>query len=147
MAVNAMRSKLVSMIETQQVTDAQTVTANLDTRGASWATIFVHFSAEETTDATAASYSILSSDTTVVTEFVTLQAIQTFAQTGTGKLIRLEVDCKKNKRYLRLSLKTGTGAGSNNQLGAFALLSRQASEPASTTDLINDTTDYFVHQL
>ena len=147
MTVHSQRDKAVLMVDAQLVTDAQTVTANLDTRGAAWATIFVNFSAEEGTDATAASYSILTCDTTVASDFVTLQAIQTFAQTATGKLVQLEVDCRKHKRYLRLSLKTGTATGSNSWISAIGLLSRQAIDPENTSDMVSDTTDYYVHVL
>lgn len=125
------------MIRSQQITDANTVTANLDTRGADYATIRLNLGTEEGTDATPIVVSLLEDDTTVVTNFSTITA-DLAPSLVTGQEVRYEIDLKGRQRYLRLSVTSGTGTGSNLDFGAIATLYKSQEDPASTTAMGDD---------
>jgi hypothetical protein len=128
--------KTVVMLPSQAMTDGATVTANLDTKGASYVVIQVNVSSEEGTDATNATCSLLHADTTDVSNFATV-----------ATNLSLDLLTAKNntyagrptKRYLRLAFTAGTGTGSNASVGAVAQLLRLGKGPTNTTDMVNAT--------
>lgn len=128
--------KTIVAIPTQAMTDGATVTANIDCLGASYAVIQVNVSSEEGTDATNATCSLLTADTTDVSNFATV-----------ATNLSLDLLTAKNntycgrptKRYLRIAFTAGTGTGSNCSVGAVAQLLRLSKGPASTTDMLNAT--------
>ena len=62
------------LVAPQAMTNSATVTANLDTLGASYATIRIALASEINTNAIGPTLSLLSSDDTVVTNFATVVA-------------------------------------------------------------------------
>ena len=140
MSQMSQKGKDFVLLASQEVTDGATVTANLDTKGADYAVIRLNLGAEETTDATTTSISLLSSDDTVVTNFATITADQTPGLENAHEL-RYEVDLKGHKRYLRLSFTAGTGTGSNALVGATGTLYRQSETNATAVADLNDSTN------
>ena len=134
------RIKSEVMLASQLVTDGATVTANLDCRGADYARIIVNLGAEETTNATTVTLSLLESDDTVVTNFATVTANATPGLENAHQRV-YHVDMRNRKRYLRLSFTAGTGTGSNAYVGAVADLYLQDEAPASTSDMVASTND------
>jgi hypothetical protein len=126
-------------LASQLVTDGATVTANVDMRGYNAATILVNLSIEETTHAANSTLSLLSCDTTVVTNFATVVANKSLDLTA-AKQHRYEVDNLGGKRYLRLSFTAGTTTGGNVMVGAIVLKAR-GDGPASTTAMVASTND------
>ena len=121
-------------------TDSATATlaGNLDCRDADYATIIVNADVELTTDAEPITVSLLQSDDTVVTNFATVVADVDLSLVSAAQQI-YHVDMKGKKRYLRIKLTPGTVATDD----AFAMevtgiLSRMHSEPASTSDGVNN---------
>lgn len=114
-------------------------TANFDSLDgsgikANWATIRLYFRAEVNTSAVGPVISILESNDTVVTNFATIVADRTNEDLTAARLVRYEVDMRKRKRYLRVSLTPGTN--STNDLVTYTVLgtlSRVAQEPANET--------------
>lgn len=122
------------MLSPQGITDGATVTANLDCRGADYATLRLPFAAEESTHAADTTVSLLESDDTVVTNFATITADVALDLTN-AKELRYEVDLLARKRYLRLSVTAGTVTGGNITCAAVATLSRNDESPGSTTEM------------
>ena len=120
------------------ITDAATSTANFDCIGADHATVRINFAAEETTDAGTVLVSLLGSDDTIVTNFATITADQSVANTSATEL-RYEVDLIGQKRYLRLSVTAGAGTGSDLTFSSIGTLTRNDVSPANTTEMGDDT--------
>ena len=119
------------------MTNTETQTANLDTRGAAYASIAISLGAEINTNAVGPVISLLESDTTVVTSFATFDSNfeRSAEDITTGKVVLYPVNCKPRKRYLRLSVTTATATNDNVSLAALGILSRQAIEPTGTADM------------
>jgi hypothetical protein len=84
-------------------------TANLDTAGATYATIRVNVGAEANTNSTNVAIQLSESDDTVVTNFATFNA--TFNRTvdnTAGAIATNHVDLDGRKRYLRLTITPDT---------------------------------------
>jgi hypothetical protein len=123
----------------QGITDAATATARWDTRGGDHATIRIAFAIEEGTDATDLTIvSLLESDDTIVTNFATITANITVGSLAATKEVRYEVDLKGRKRWLRLTVSSGTASDNNISFAAIGTLTRNAIEPASTTAMGDD---------
>ncbi len=84
-------------------------TANLDCKGADYATIVCNIGVELNTNATGVSVSLLESDDTTATNFATFNAAsqQTIDNTAATNYV-LHVDLKGRKRYLRIALTPDT---------------------------------------
>lgn len=141
--IQATRVKHHVLLASQTVTDGATVTANLDMKGADYATIIINLGTEETTDATTAVISVLSSDDTVVSNFATIVANRSEATVDPHQVV-YNIDTKTAKRYLRLSFTAGTGTGSNQLISANAITSRLGQEPSATSDMVASTNDAVV---
>lgn len=122
-------------------TNSATRTANLDTRGAAYATIRMAFASEINTNAVGPTLALTESDDTVVTNFATFNAdFARSAEDITGaKQIVYRTDLRGRKRYLRLAVTTATATNDNVTMGAVATLSRNAIEPASEASQAVDT--------
>ena len=138
MTIEAQTGVDTVLITPQSVTDGATVTANLDCRDGAYASIRVNCSAEEGTNATNASLSVLESDDTVVTNFATVVANRSEDLT-TAHEVRCEVDMKTRKRYLRLSVTSGTG--SNATFGAIGTVWRNVRGATSAAAMNASTND------
>jgi hypothetical protein len=126
------------MIASQAMTNTQTVTANLDTKGSGHATIRMNLGIEKNTNAVGPTISLLESDDTVVTNFATVVADRTTEDLTAAKEIRWEIDTRKRKRYLRLSVTTATATNDDIVVGAIASLSRNDTDPNTTTEQGDD---------
>lgn len=120
------------------MTNSQTVTANLDCRGAGHATIRLLLSQELNTNAVGPTISLSESDDTVVTNFATVTADRSAEDLTAKKEVRYEIDLRKRKRYLRLSITTGTATNDNVAAAAVASLSRNQEDPDTTTEMGDD---------
>ena len=113
------------VIAPQAMTNSATVTANLDTLGASYATIRVALASEINTNAAGPTLSLLESDDTVVTNFATITANRTAEDITDAASVSYGVDLRGRKRYLRLSVTTATTTNDNVTLSAVGTLGRQ----------------------
>ena len=126
-----------ALVAPQTAATNVTTTANLDTLGADYAIIRIHFAAEANTNATGPKTSLLSSDDTVVTNFATVVADQVAIDITAQSLVRYDVDLKGRKRYLRLAVTGGTnGTNDNITFAANASLWKDA-HPAALSELAN----------
>jgi len=128
---NIVHSQLVAA---RAVTNNATVTANLDTNGADYATIFVNISSELNTNAVGPTISLLESDDTTASNFATVTANIT-GDAVAAKPIVYGVDLRGRKRYLRLSISSATATNDHFTASADAVLSRVKVAPAGTTGL------------
>lgn len=144
------RSQLATdtlLLSPQTVTAAATAAANLDTKGAAYATIRVGLSniAQATiASADGVTVSLLHSDDTNATTFATIVANRTGIKFG--REVRYEVDLKGLKRYLRLAVTPGTSGATNDHVTAcaFATLSIKEDARTSTSAMIAGTNDAVV---
>lgn len=113
------------MIAPQAMTNSATVTANLDTLGASYATIRIALASEINTNAIGPTLSLLSSDDTVASNFATVTADRSAEDITDAASVSYGVDLRGGKRYLRLSLTTETTTNDNVTASAVATLGRQ----------------------
>jgi len=131
----ARRGKDELMLAPQAMTNSATVTANLDTKGSGHATIRIALAAEINTNAVGPTIALSESDDTVVTNFGTVVATRTAEAIVAAKEVRYEVDIKGRKRYLRLSVTTGTTTNDNVTVSVIATKTRNSEDPNSTTDM------------
>lgn len=127
------------LLAPQSVTNGATATARLDTNGANYATIRLSFAAELNTNAVGPTVSLLSNDTTVVTNFATVVADQSAIDLTAAKELRYEVDLRGGKRYLRLTVTPATATNDTVTVCAIATLTRNEADPESTTEMGDDT--------
>lgn len=133
--INAQKTKKDVLIAAQAMTSAATVTANLDTLGAGYASIDINFGAELNTNGVGPTLSLLECDTTVATNFATITADLSAVTVTAEKLVRYDVDLRGRKRYLRLSVTTAGATNDDITLAANSTLSRLGEAPSSTTDM------------
>ena len=131
------RERLVNdslLISPRSQTNTQTNTANLDTKGASYATIRVAFASELNTNAVGPTLVLSHSDDTVVTNFATLDT-QTGLDLTAAREVHYGVDLRGKKRYLRLAVTTATATNDNVTFVAVATLSDLENSPNGTTSV------------
>ncbi len=142
----AMADKL--LLNNLGCTNGFTTTANVDTLGADYVTIRVALALGNTaTIASANGVTIKLQETDVATG--TTSAITAFADKTGIKLpqeVRYEVDCRARKRFLQLTLTSGTAGVTNENVTAtvFSTLSRMEKSPSSTADMVTGTNDQAV---
>ena len=135
------RERLVNdslLISPRSQTNTQTNTANLDTKGASYATIRVAFASELNTNAVGPTLVLSHSDDTVVTNFATLDT-QTGVDLTAAREVHYGVDLRGKKRYLRLAVTTATATNDNVTFAALATLSDLENSPNGTTSVADTT--------
>jgi hypothetical protein len=120
------------LISPRSMTNSATTTANLDTKGANYATIRVAFASEINTNAVGPTLVLSESDDTVVTNFSTLSTRSAEDLTAAREL-HYGVDLRGRKRYLRLAVTTATTTNDNVTLSAIATLSDLQNAPSGTT--------------
>jgi len=126
------------VIDNQAMTSSATVTANLDTSGSSYVTIRILLSKELNTNGVGPTISLLGSDDTVVTNFATIVADKAAVTLVAAKEVRYEIDMRGKKRYLRLSISTGTATNDNISVGAVASKTMNHEDPNTTTEMGDD---------
>lgn len=127
-------------------TNSATRTANLDCRGAHYATIRMTFASEINTNAVGPAIVLRESDDTTASNFATFNSdfSRSTEDITAAKQIVFKVDLRGRKRYLRLSVTTDTTTNDNVTMGAIATLSRKSIEPASEANMAGDTNSVVV---
>lgn len=144
MTINAQKGQDTLLIAPRAMTNTATASANFDTIGAEYATIRIALSSEVNTNAIGPVISLLTDDTTVVTNFATITADRTAEDITNAKHVTYHVDLKQQQRYLRLTIDTGTTTNDDVTVSAVGTLTRMHQEPASTTDMRGSTNDAVV---
>ena len=144
--IHAQNQKLEVMLAPQAVSNGATATANLDVKGADYATIILSFAAEKNTNAVGPALSLLESDDTTATNFATFDSNFTRATEDLteSKQVVYHVDTRARKRYLRLSVTPATSTNDTLTICAEALVARLSEDPASTSDMVASTNDKVV---
>jgi hypothetical protein len=133
--INAQRGTDAILLAPQAMTNSATVTANLDTIGANYASIRIPLASEINDNAVGPTLSLLQSDDTVVTNFATITANRTAEDIAAAKVVTYHVDLRGRKRYLRLSVSTGTTTNDDATIAAVSTLTRQTEEPSSASEM------------
>lgn len=120
------------LISPRAMTNSATTTANLDTKGANYATIRVAFASELNTNAVGPTLVLSESDDTVVSNFATLDTQAAVDLTAARELL-YGVDLRGRKRYLRIAVSTATATNDNVTVAAVATLSDLQDAPNGTT--------------
>lgn len=136
------------LISPAGVTHGNTATANLDTKGYSYATIRVALSNIVTTGVASAdgvTVRLAESDVTHATSFATVVADRSGIKFG--REIRYDVDLKGRKRYLRTSVIPGTSGVTNEPVTACAFGTLHVREDVVTasSQLVAGTNDAVVN--
>lgn len=120
------------LISPRSMTNSATTTANLDTKGANYATIRVAFASELNTNAVGPTLVLSESDDTVVSNFATLDT-QSAVDLTAARELHYGVDLRGRKRYLRIAVSTATATNDNVTVAAVATLSNLQDAPNGTT--------------
>ncbi len=134
--VEALSGRDVLMIAPASLSNGATNTANLDTKDADWVTIRIGFAARLNTNAVGPTISLLESDDTTPSNFATIVANRTAEDTSAAKELRYDVDTRRRKRYLRLSISSATATNDTNVISAIATLTRLTNTPSNTAALV-----------
>ena len=109
--------------------------ANLDTRGADYATIEILLGIEANTNSTNVVVALQENDTTVTSNFVTFNSIYAFtADNEAGIVGALHVDLKGRKRYLRLTLTPDTTTNGAVITSAIGILDTENKNIANSSN-------------
>ena len=122
------------LIAPRALTNNATATANLDTKGAAYATIRVACSSEVNTNAVGPTLVLSESDDTVVSNFATLDT-QTAVDLTAAREIHYGVDLRGRKRYLRIAVSTPTATNDHIVVSAVGTLSKLENAPNGTTSV------------
>jgi hypothetical protein len=147
--ISAQKGKWGILLDPQTVTNGATATANLDCRGADYATIAIQYQSEANTNLEGPAISLLESDDTVATNFATFDSNFEVTAAGedlTNDRLRLyHVDTRSRKRYLRLKVTPGaTDTNDKITMAVLSCLHRLGEAPGSTTDMVATTNDIAV---
>ena len=122
------------LIAPRALTNNATATANLDTKGAAYATIRVACSSEVNTNAVGPTLVLSESDDTVVSNFATLDT-QAAIDLTAAREIHYGVDVRGRKRYLRIAVSTPTATNDHIVVSAVGTLSKLENAPNGTTSV------------
>lgn len=129
------------LLAPQAMTNSATTTARVDTKGADYAVVTVHFAAEANTNADAPTVSLTESDDTVATNFATVTANISPDLTA-ARTLRYDVDLKSRKRYLKLSVSTATNDTNDNiTVAADCVLGKLAVGNDASSDEVQTSTN------
>ena len=120
------------LISPKSMTNSATTTANLDTKGANYATIRVAFASELNTNAVGPTLVLSESDDTVVSNFATLDT-QSAVDLTAARELHYGVDRRGRIRYLRIAVSTATATNDTVTVAAVATLSDLQDAPNGTT--------------
>lgn len=132
------------LLKATSMTNSATQTANWTVQPNGWATLRIAFAVELNTNGVGPTLSLLESDDTVVTNFATIVADRTAEDLAAAKIVRYEIDLRKRKKILRLSVSTATATNDNVTFVAIGTLSRMADQPNNTSDMVASTNDVVV---
>ena len=134
------------MVAPTLMTNSATTTANLNINGrGSYCSIVISLAAELNTNAGGPAISLLESDDTVVTNFATITADRSGEDLTAAKNLIYHVDLRGRKRYLRLSVTSGT-TDTNDDItfSANATISALKQGPSAVADMVASTSDSVV---
>lgn len=127
----AQAGTFTTLAAAQNITQGATVTANLDMRGADYATLIFDKGANTVATSNAVTISVLHSDVTNATTFATVTANVTHGSSSGVHVYHLAPE----KRYVRISITPGTATGDATIYGCVAYVTRKESNPATGTDM------------
>lgn len=138
---DTMQNPTTLVLQPQAMTNSATVTARIDTVGYRQVSLKILRNTNASASAGPMLVNLLHSDDTVVTNFVTLAAqVSEAFNSSTPTVTRYEVDLKGKKRYLRLTVTSGTnGTHDNITISAAAELARPELTPSANSQLANGT--------
>ena len=122
------------LIAPRALTNNATATANLDTKGAAYATIRVACRSEVNTNAVGPTLVLSESDDTVVSNFATLDT-QAAIDLTAAREIHYGVDLRGRRRYLRIAVTTPTATNDHIVMSAVGTLSKLENAPNGTTSV------------
>ena len=122
------------LISPRSMTNSATNTANLDTKGAGYATIRVALASAINTNAVGPTLVLSHSDDTVASNFVALST-RTAENIAAAKTVHYGVDLRGKKRYLRIAVSTATATNDNVTVAAIGTLSDLENAPNGTTSV------------
>lgn len=122
------------LIAPKAQTSSATTTANLDTKGAGYATIRVALASAINTNAVGPTLVLSESDDTVVTNFSAIST-RTAESITAAKTIHYGIDLRGRKRHLRLAVTTATATNDNITFSAVATLTDLENAPNGTTSV------------
>jgi len=136
MGINAQRGTDAILIAPSTNLDTAEKTANVDTRGANYASIRVMFASEINTNNTGPTISVLSSDDTVVTNFATITADRSTEDLTAARVVTYHVDKRNSpKRYIRLVVTPATTTNDDLAFCALSTLTRQGEAPSAASGM------------
>ncbi len=133
MTIQAQKGTFNAVVGSQSMTNSATVTANLDCRGASYASLVINLGSEINTNAIGPTISVLDSDDTVVTNFATITADRAAEDITTATLLVYHV--RPAKRFLRVSVTSETTTNDDVEVSVTGMLTRQEEAPESLTEM------------
>lgn len=136
--INAQMERASLLLAPQSVTQGATATANLDCRGAKYASITVNLSANTNgaTNVNNVTLALSQSDNTNATTFATVVSNVAISGTATA-LYEYKVDLRGKSRYLRLAVTPGTSTNDARVVCANARLSRLDENPGTVASTTN----------
>lgn len=136
--ISAQTERVSLLLAPQSVTQGATATANLDTRGAKYASISVQVGANTNaaTSVNNVTLALSQSDNTNATTFATVVSNVTVSGTATA-LYEYKVDLRGKSRYLRLAVTPGTTTNDARIIAANARLSRLDENPGTVASTTN----------
>lgn len=121
-------------------TSTSTATANLDTKGHKSVDITVSIgTAKNTNWIPPKTIKLLESDDTAATNFATFANSTVSAGPTASGSVRFNVDLRKRKRYIQLSVTPETTTNDDILVSALATFDRSEEAPASTSGFGNTT--------
>ena len=141
--ITAQKSKSKVLMASKAHTSSETTTASLDTLGCDYVEIEVNLGIEKNTNAIGPTIILSEGDTT--SSYATWSSSCTITgadgDLAAAKEIRWLIPTSLRKRYLKLSIATGTATNDDVTFGSIARLTRQESAPGSTSDMVSTTND------
>lgn len=123
--------KATVLLVPQVVAGAGSVTANLDCIGQKAVDVSVVIGTQVNTNAVQPNVKLSESDDTVVSNFADVSGLSTTALAASGS-VRFNVDLRKRKRYLKLTVTAGTATNDDIKVAALAAFDRSEEFPEST---------------
>lgn len=117
-----------------------TVTATADTRGGSYAMIYVAIQSQANTDGDAPSVQLSHADVTNASSFVTLASSFTVPNTNDAVGV-VAVDLRGKKRFLEVAVIPDTNDTNDKVLGTAIMFNvlRQGDAPSSASEMLGST--------
>ena len=127
--MNQLQSKTYSVMLAPGAAATAVRTANLDTAGASYATILVPLGAELNTNSTNVAIQLSESDDTVATNFATFNADYNRTVDNTAATVAVNhLDLRGRKRYIRLTVTPDTTTNGVVLTSAVAVLDKEVRD-------------------